>query len=193
MSQNEQSQKNEIKGVICHGVMTLLCDNSVLPHYYALQYTSSVERREGEEFSYTHTLWSIFGTSSCSSIQLELLYVRSFLAEGGRRGKRLFCSSTVIYEIAHCTQTPCQGTYSESKLNSSSYFQNDSTLILRKIEKLRFQFPLKLGLSKWVFMKGQFLYWSLQKSNSCCCLYSSISPTHFAVVFDSPRCSNLPP
>ena len=31
------------------------------------------------------------------------------LAEGGRRGKRLFCSSTVIYEIAHCTQTPCQG------------------------------------------------------------------------------------
>ena len=36
------------------------------------------------------------------------------LAEGGRRGKRLFCSSTVIYEIAHCTQTPCQGRVSPS-------------------------------------------------------------------------------
>ena len=143
MSQNEQSQKNEIKGVICHGVMTLLCDNSVLPHYYALQYTSSVERREGEEFSYTHTHSGRFLVlcSSCSSIQLELLYVRSFLAEGGRRGKRLFCSSTVIYEIAHCTQTPCQGTYSESKLNSSSYFQNDIRFYfncVRKVEKLRF-------------------------------------------------------
>lgn len=45
--------------------------------------------------------WNIFWTKSEPEFKL--------LAEGGRRGKRLFCSSTVIYEIAHCTQTPCQG------------------------------------------------------------------------------------